>query len=66
MTLREMRKAKRLTQCELADRAGVTQSYLGAIERGKRKNPSIGVIKGIAEGLGVKVSRVLEALDEAV
>lgn len=66
MTLREMRKAKRLTQCELADRAGVTQSYLGALERGQRKNPSIGVVKGIADGLGVKVTKVLDALEEAV
>lgn len=61
-----MRKAKRLTQCELADRAGVIQSYLGALERGHRKDTSIGVIKGIADGLGVKVTKVLDALEEAV
>lgn len=66
MKLRDLRKSKRLTQTELALRAGVTQPYIGALERGERKNPSVGVIRGLAKGLGVSVARVLEALDEAV
>lgn len=66
MKLRDLRKSKRLTQAELALRAGVTQPYIGALERGDRKNPSVGVVKGLAKGLGVSVSKVLEALDEAV
>ena len=61
-----LRKAKRLTQAELASRAGVTQPYIGALERGDRKNPSVEVVKGLAKGLGVSLARVIEALDEAV
>lgn len=66
MKLRELRKAKKLTQTQLALFAGVTQTYIGALENGKRKNPSVIVVKGIAKGLGVSVERVLEAIDEAV
>ena len=65
MKLRDLRKAKRLTQAELASR-GVTQPYIGALERGEKKNPSVVVVKGLAKGLGVSIARVLEALDEAV
>ena len=65
MKLRDLRKAKRLTQAELASRAGVTQPYIGALERGEKKNPSV-VVEGLAKGLGVSIARVLEALDEAV
>ena len=64
MTLREMRKAKRLTQCELADRAGVTQSYLGALERGQRKNPSIGVIKGQPQADYLYPPEMFEVIEE--
>lgn len=66
MKLRDLRKAKRLTQAELASCAGVTQPYIGALERGEKKNPSVVVVKGLAKGLGVSIARVLEALDEAV
>lgn len=66
MNLREIRKLKRLTQAELAFRAGVTQPYIGALERGERKNPSMEVIRKIAKGLGVSLAQIIEALDEAV
>ena len=66
MKLRDLRKAKRLTQAELASRAGVTQPYIGALERGDRTNPSAEVVKGLAKGLVVSLARVIEALDEAV
>ena len=35
--IREFRKAKRITQEELAERAGISLSFLGHIERGTRK-----------------------------
>ena len=66
MKLRDLRKAKRLTQDALASRAGVPQPYIGALERGDRKNPSVEVVKGLAKGLVVSLARVIEALDEAV
>lgn len=66
MTLRELRTSKQLSQKELAEQSGVTQSYICALEKGDRKNPSMDVIKGLAKGLGVRVSRVMDALEEAV
>lgn len=66
MTLREMREAKRLTQCELAASVGVTQAYICALESGRRKNPSVNVIRKIAIVLDVKTVKVLDALDNAV
>lgn len=66
MNLQEIRKLKRLTQAELAFRAGVTQPYIGALERGERKNPSMEVIRKIAKGLDVSLAQIIEALDEAV
>lgn len=66
MTLREMRKAKHLTQCELAQFVGVTQAYICALESGRKKNPSIDVVRKIANGLGVKTIHIIEALDDAV
>lgn len=66
MNLREMRKEKNMTQTQLALFAGVTQTYIGALENGKRKNPSAIVLKGIAKALEVSVESVLEAIGEAV
>lgn len=47
MKLRDLRKAKRLTQAELASRAGVTQPYIGALERGENEESERSRRKGI-------------------
>lgn len=39
--IRQIRKAKGLTQEELAEKAGINASYMGTVERGDR-NISIG------------------------
>ena len=66
MTLMELRKTKRISQKKLAEQVGVSQAYICALERGDRKNLSATVIKGIARSLGIRASKVLEALEEAV
>lgn len=66
MTLKELRRAKKLTQKRLADKVGVSQSYICALENGKKKNPNFNVVIKLASGLGVKASLVLDALQEAV
>ena len=66
MTLMELRKTKRISQKKLAEQVGVSQAYICALERGDLKNPSATVIKGIARSLGIRASKVLEALEEAV
>ncbi len=66
MTLRELRKSKKLTQKGLADKSGVSQCYICALEQGRKKRPSIDVVRKLAAGLGVKAARILDALEEAV
>lgn len=51
--LKEMRKSKGLTQKELADKAGVSESYICQIENGKMV--SLNKLDRLAEVLGCKV-----------
>ncbi len=55
--VRELRKARALSQEELAYKAGVHRTYMGGIERGER-NPSLKNIAAIAEAMGVKLSEL--------
>jgi transcriptional regulator with XRE-family HTH domain len=56
--VRELRRAKGLSQEELAFRAGIHRNYLGGIERGER-NPALDNIAAIAKALGVELSELL-------
>jgi transcriptional regulator with XRE-family HTH domain len=48
------------TQAEIAKGAGVTKNYITMLEAGKRKNPSLPVLKRLAKALGVLVTELLE------
>ena len=50
--VRRLRKAKGLTQEELAHRASIDTRYAGGIERGQ-ENPSVAVLGRIAGVLGI-------------
>ncbi|MFC3803829.1 helix-turn-helix domain-containing protein [Cohnella sp. GCM10012308] len=52
--IREIRKAKGLSQTALAEKCGFTFSYIGGVERAE-KNISLINLEKIAEGLGVGV-----------
>jgi transcriptional regulator with XRE-family HTH domain len=56
--IRERRLALGLTLEALASRTGVSRAMLSDIERG-RKNPTVKLLAGIAEGLGCTVSALL-------
>lgn len=56
--LRELRLARKLTQEELADRAGMHFTYIGQIERGLR-NPSLVNLEKIAQALKIKAGELL-------
>ncbi|WP_342564305.1 helix-turn-helix transcriptional regulator [Paenibacillus sp. FSL R7-0345] len=58
--IRRLRKQLGWTQEELAYRAGIDTSYLGQIERGKRRSPTLGMIGKIADSLSVDSSLLLE------
>ena len=56
-SVRELRKAKGLSQEELAFRAKIHRTYLGSIERGER-NPALKNIAAIARALDVSLSEL--------
>lgn len=56
--VRAWRKYKQVKVKELANRAGITSSYLSQIETGKR-NPTIETLKSIAEALGIEVEMLI-------
>ena len=57
--IRRLRKAKDLSQAELAKRARLTRVYVTRLEAGKQ-NPSLRSISALAKALGVRVTALLE------
>lgn len=55
----ELRKTQKLTQEELADKAGIERSYMGAIERGER-NPTLMKVHQISEALNISSKNLFE------
>lgn len=60
-----MRQAQRLTQAQLAEKAGLSENFLGSIERGTR-TPSIRVLENISNALKVKMKDLFEFPDEGI
>jgi transcriptional regulator with XRE-family HTH domain len=58
--LKQLRDDAKLTQEELAKRAKVARSYVALIEAGRKKNPSLDILKRLARALGVSVTELLE------
>ncbi|MBI3596139.1 MAG: helix-turn-helix transcriptional regulator [Nitrospirae bacterium] len=59
--IRELRKARNLTQEQFGERTGINYKYLGAVERGQ-ENPTVKVLEKIARVLRVDL-RDLFAFD---
>ncbi len=57
--LKALRQAKGWTLEDLARRAKVTNAYISLLETGKKKNPSLAVLKRLAKALGVGVEKLL-------
>jgi transcriptional regulator with XRE-family HTH domain len=64
MTLQKFRKEAGLTQAELAEKAGIRQATLSAIENG-RSRPHAGTICALAEVIGVDVDLIESAVIRA-
>ncbi|MDZ4834651.1 MAG: helix-turn-helix transcriptional regulator [Candidatus Melainabacteria bacterium] len=64
-TIARRRKQLKLSQQDLAELSGVNRAFLSNVEQGKR-NPSIGAVASIAQGLSMRISRLLVKCDECI
>lgn len=60
--LRQERQKAGLSQEELAHRAGKGLRYVSLLES-RRHQPSLATLKGLCDGMGVKMSYVIEAIE---
>lgn len=63
LALKEFRKARGLTQEELAFQSGYHPTYIGQLERGK-KSPSLRTIMKLAEVLAVSGSTIVRRVED--
>lgn len=63
--VRDLMSYHGMNQTDLANRLGVTQSFVSQLVSGKRK-PGLGTIESVAHALGVDASRLLEKVPEKV
>lgn len=60
--VRELRQRKTLTQTDVAQRAGISLTYVSEIERGVR-NPTLAVVVRLARALDASPSQLVARLD---
>jgi transcriptional regulator with XRE-family HTH domain/ribosomal protein L37E len=58
LRIRQLRRSRRMTQCQLHARSRVSRSWLSRIESGLM-TPSLGTLEKLSEALGVSVNRFL-------
>lgn len=63
MNVKEMRKAKNLTQMQLSELSGVSQQLISAIESGKVTNPTYQTVEKLKVVLGNKIVKGGEKVD---
>ena len=61
--LKRFRREAGLTQVQLSERAGVSPSFIGRLESG-RKKPSLDMLCQLAEALGIRASDLLVAMEK--
>jgi transcriptional regulator with XRE-family HTH domain len=59
--VRELRKARKLSQEAFADKCGLDRTYISGIERGKR-NVALYNLENIAQALGVSISELTRGM----
>jgi transcriptional regulator with XRE-family HTH domain len=61
--LKELRAKKKLTQCLLAKKAGLTLAYIGRLETG-HYDPQLSTLRKLAKVLGVTISDLVECTED--
>lgn len=64
MRIRQLREERGLTQTELARKSGLAQPTLSELERGSKTNPSLKVLRRLADALGIDVADLIK--EEAI
>ena len=58
--IHSIRKAQGYTLSQLAERVGISKSYLSNIERDLKQNPSIHVMEKIASALNIDLNQLIQ------
>lgn len=66
MTLREMREAAGLTQEQAAEKTGLSQPSISAIELGRVANPGIETVSRLSEAYAQPLASVIAAVRASV
>jgi transcriptional regulator with XRE-family HTH domain len=59
MRIKALRAKRKITQAELAERAGISHGYLARLETG-RQDPTITTLEKLAKALRVSVGQLLK------
>jgi transcriptional regulator with XRE-family HTH domain len=59
MRIKALRATRKITQAQLAERAGISHGYLARLETG-RQDPTITTLEKLARALKVPVGRLLK------
>lgn len=63
-TLRELRAEKKVSLQAVADAIGVSRPHIWELEKGKTKNPSLGLLKSLASYYGVSLDYLAGVNDD--
>lgn len=61
--VKKHRKALNMSRAALAEKAGLHQTYIGLLERGKR-SPNLDTAKAIADALGVRLTDLIRKAEK--
>lgn len=61
--LKELRTSRKLSQEQLAEKAGVERNYIYYLEKG-RSEPSLRVLVGLAHGLDMTLTELAKCIEE--
>lgn len=61
--IRKIRKVRGMTQFVLSEASGISRSYIGDLENGRRHSMSIDTLQKLADKLDVSIFDLLEGIE---